>query len=237
MNIVIPSAGAGSRFKHIYDEPKPYIKVNNLPMVVLAVQTLGIQGTYHYILPKHGHNPVIEKYLNYHTPGCTYFELDYVTEGAVQSVLLIEEQIDNDEELIIANCDQVMHWDVVNVLEELRQYDAGLVTINSNEPKHSYAKVENGLVTEVVEKKVISDIALTGIHYWKRGSDFVASAKQLIADDNRSLNEFYISTTYNYLIQQGLKVGHHLLDDNGISFIGTPEDLDTYLLRSSLGRK
>ena len=101
--------------------------------------------------------------------------------------MLTQEQIDNDEELIIANCDQVMHWDVVNVLEELRQYDAGLVTINSNEPKHSYAKVENGLVTEVVEKKVISDIALTGIHYWKRGSDFVASAKQLIADDNRSL--------------------------------------------------
>ena len=234
---MIPSAGAGSRFKHIYDEPKPYIKVNNLPMVVLAVQTLGIQGTYHYILPKHGHNPVIEKYLNYHTPGCTYFELDYVTEGAVQSVLLIEDQINNDEELIIANCDQVMHWDVVKVLQDLRQYDAGLVTINSNEPKHSYAKVEDGLVTEVVEKKVISDIALTGIHYWKRGSDFVASAKKLIADDNRSLNEFYISTTYNYLIQQGLKVGNHLLGNDGISFIGTPEDLDAYLTRSGLERK
>jgi dTDP-glucose pyrophosphorylase len=155
----------------------------------------------------------------------------------VQSVLLIEEQIDNDEELIIANCDQVMHWNIVDVLENLRQYDAGLVTINSNQPKHSYAKVENGLVTEVVEKKVISDIALTGIHYWKRGSDFVRSAKQLIADDNRSLNEFYISTTYNYLIEEGLNIGHHMIYDDEISFIGTPEDLDTYLSRSSLGRK
>ena len=91
------------------------------------------------------------------------------------------------------------------------------------------------LKTNVVEKQVISDIALTGIHYWKRGSDFVASAKQLIADDNRSLNEFYISTTYNYLIEKGLKVGHHMLDDSGISFIGTPEDLDIYLGRRSLG--
>lgn len=235
MNIVIPSAGAGSRFKHVYDEPKPYIKVNNLPMVVLAVQTLGIQGTYHYILPKHNHNPVIQKYLNYYTPECTFFELDYVTEGAVQSVLLIEDQINNDDELIIANCDQVMSWNVVDVLADLRKFDAGLVTIHSDEPKHSYAKVENGLVTNVVEKQVISDIALTGIHYWKRGSDFVASAKQLIADDNRSLNEFYISTTYNYLIEKGLKVGHHMLDDSGISFIGTPEDLDIYLGRRSLG--
>ena len=128
-----------------------------------------------------------------------------------------------------------MSWNVVDVLADLRKFDAGLVTIHSDEPKHSYAKVENGLVTNVVEKQVISDIALTGIHYWKRGSDFVASAKQLIADDNRSLNEFYISTTYNYLIEKGLKVGYHMLDDSGISFIGTPEDLDTYLGRRSLG--
>ena len=228
MNIVIPSAGAGSRFKHIYQEPKPYITVDNVPMVVLAVKTLNLQGTHHYILPAHEQTASVSEYLKKVTPDSTFFELDYVTEGAVQSVLLIKDLINNDQELIIANCDQVMHWDGKEVLRNLRQYDAGLVTINSNEPKHSYAQIENNTVTKVVEKQVISNVALTGIHYWKRGSDFVSSAEQLIADNNRSLNEFYISTTYNYLIEKGLTVGYHQLDDNSISFIGTPQDLEQY---------
>lgn len=228
MNIVIPSAGAGSRFKHIYKEPKPYITVDNLPMVVLAVKTLNLQGNHHYILPSHEQTIRVKQHLKTVTPDSTFFELDYVTDGAVQSVLLIKDLIDNDQELIIANCDQVMHWDPSTVLEALRQYDAGLVTISSNDPKHSYAQVENNTVTKVVEKQVISNVALTGIHYWKRGSDFVASAEKLIADNNRSLNEFYISTTYNYLIEQGLSIGHCQLDSTDISFIGTPADLDIY---------
>ena len=228
MNIVIPSAGAGSRFKHVYKEPKPYITVDNLPMVVLAVKTLNLRGKHHYILPVHEQTIQMKQYLKAVTPESTFFELDYVTDGAVQSVLLIKDLIDNDQELIIANCDQVMHWDSSTVLESLRQYDAGLVTINSDEPKHSYAQVDNNTVTKVVEKQVISNVALTGIHYWKRGSDFVASAEKLIADNNRSLNEFYVSTTYNYLIEQGLSVGYCQIDNADISFIGTPTDLDNY---------
>lgn len=228
MNIVIPAAGAGSRFKHIYDQPKPYIPVDNLPMVVLAVKTLALKGTYHYILPEYNHTPLVTQELKKATPSCYFKEINYVTEGAVQSVLLIENQINNDDELIIANCDQVMHWNAPEVLESLRQYDAGLVTINSDDPKHSYAQIENGKVTNVVEKQVISNNALTGIHYWKKGKYFVESAKKLIAEDNRSLNEFYISTTYNYLIEQGLHVGCTNITDKDISFIGTPDDLEKY---------
>jgi hypothetical protein len=50
----------------------------------------------------------------------------------------------------------------------------------------------------------------------------------MIAEDNRSLNEFYISATYNYLIKDGLTVGDYMIDQNEIHFIGTPEDLDKY---------
>jgi hypothetical protein len=49
-----------------------------------------------------------------------------------------------------------------------------------------------------------------------------------MAENNRSLNEFYISATYNYLINDGLTVGDYMIDDEEICFIGTPEDLNKY---------
>jgi len=230
MNIIIPAAGAGSRFKPLYTEPKPYIKVDGMSMIALAVKTLDLAGTYHYILPAHEDTSAVQEELELLTPNCTFTVIDYVTEGAVQSVLLLEDLINNDEELIIANCDQVMEWNSLPAITRLRMFDAGLVTIDDDNPKHSYALLdtESTFVTKVVEKEVISNNALTGIHYWKHGSDFVDSGKRMIAEDNRSLNEFYISATYNYLIKDGLTVGDYMIDNNEIHFIGTPEDLDKY---------
>lgn len=232
MNIIIPAAGAGSRFKSTHSCPKPYITVDNVPMVQLAVSTLNIPGTYHYILPAHKDTEHVKWQLEMETPDCCFRTIDFVTQGAVQSALFFKNRINNDEELIIANCDQVMHRDLDSVINELRKHDAGLVTIYDDSPKHSYAVTDKqDLVKKVVEKQVVSTNALTGIHYWKRGRDFVSSAKRLIADDNRSLNEFYISTTYNYLIEDGLSVGHFMIDEDEISFIGTPEDLKKYYER------
>ena len=228
MNIVIPAAGAGSRFKPLYAEPKPYIKVDGISMIALAVKTLDIQGTYHYILPADELTEGVKEELEQITPGCTFHVIDYVTDGAVQSVLLLTELINNEEELIIANCDQVMRWASADALDRLRNFDGGLVTILDNNPKHSYALIENNLVTKVVEKEVISNNALTGIHYWKQGKDFVNSGTKMMAENNRSLNEFYISATYNYLINDGLTVGDYMIDDEEICFIGTPEDLNKY---------
>ena len=209
MNIVIPAAGAGSRFKPLYNEPKPYIKVNDVSMIALAVKTLDLAGTYHYILPKDVGLTDVMHELKQITPDCTFLIIDYVTEGAVQSVLLLTDLINNDDELIIANCDQVMEWDTEPAMKRLRMFDGGLVTIHDDNPKHSYALIEEGNVT-------------------KRGKDFVNAGTKMIAEDNRSLNEFYISATYNYLIKDGLTVGDYMIDQNEIHFIGTPEDLDKY---------
>ena len=59
---------------------------------------------------------------------------------------------------------------------------------------------------QLAEKKIISDDALIGMHFWKKGSDFVSSAKELIDRNIREKNEYYLSLTYNMLIKKGLKI-------------------------------
>ena len=85
--------------------------------------------------------------------------------------------------------------------------DGVVVTYPSTNPKNSFAIVENHHVTELVEKKAVTDIALIGVHYWKQGLDFIFSAKNLLNDfEEKGRPECYISESYNYLIKQGLRI-------------------------------
>jgi NDP-sugar pyrophosphorylase family protein len=231
MNVVIPMAGAGSRFaKEGYTLPKPLIPVDNAPMIVRAVQTLAVTGQYHFVIRDTDYADECVRAVNAASFSPVVVLIPELTRGAAESALLLKEQINNDEELIITNCDQIMAWDVDRILADMRQYDGAVVVVKSQDPKHSYVKVNDaGLAIEFAEKKVISDFALTGIHYWKKGKDFVASAEKMIEDNAVSgAGEFYVAPTYNYLIKQNKKIGVTVINDNEIYFIGTPADLESY---------
>jgi NDP-sugar pyrophosphorylase family protein len=232
MNIVIPMAGLGSRFATAnYALPKPLIDVNGVPMIVRAIDSLAIKGQYHFLVRTSEHSDAIVAAVQAICPDANFCFIDYVTEGAAQSVLLFKEEINNDDELIVANCDQIMAWDADAVLQEMRQYDGAVVTIVSSDPKHSYvATSSHNYAERFAEKQVISNMALTGIHYWRHGRDYVASAESMIDADDRAANgEFYVAPTYNYLIKQGQRIGVCPIADNEIHFVGTPTDLETYL--------
>lgn len=232
MNILIPAAGRGSRFSNSkYSLPKPNIEVDGAPMLVTAAKKLGFRGSFIFILQENEHRDSLAQALKKEFSNCKIGVIDFITDGAAETATIAKDFIDTEEELVIANCDQIMEWGPWNsdiALKQLRRFDAGVVTINSNDTKHSYAQVVNNFVTEIQEKNVISGTALTGIHYWKHGSDFVRSATKMMLDSNMSNGEFYIGPTYNYLIAEGKKVGIHMIGTDAIHFVGTPKDLENY---------
>jgi dTDP-glucose pyrophosphorylase len=234
-NVVIPMAGLGSRFsKNGFQLPKPLIKINDQAMIIHAIRSLDIPGNYYFLIRENEFFEETKKILLEEKPDCVILSVQETTEGAAVSALKFKEYIDNDNELIITNCDQIMQWNASVTLETLRKFDGGVVTITSCDPKHSYVKINaNNLAEQLVEKQVISDHALTGIHYWKRGSDFVRSAESMINNNDRSANgEFYVAPTYNYLINEGLKISTVKLADNEFFPVGTPDDLERYLNES-----
>jgi len=156
-----------------------------------------------------------------------------LTRGAVETALAAEKYINNDIPLIITNSDQIFEWDKDKYITYLwdSNTDADVVITNANTDKFSYIKLdENNFGLEVAEKKIISNNALVGIHYWKKGKYFVESGKELINKNIRANNEFYISLTYNLLIQNQIKVTCYKLEENERYLsIGTPEQLIDYL--------
>jgi NDP-sugar pyrophosphorylase family protein len=171
MNILIPMAGEGTRFpKDTYKVPKPLIDINGVSMIQRAIESLGLVGTYHFVIRKDSYYDQVCSLLHSIFPSVKIISVDHTTEGPASSCLLFKDFINNDKELVIANCDQIMWWDADLFLTTARyyKYDGLIVTYSTNTPKNSYACIDrNGFVEEIREKEVISDISLNGIHYWK----------------------------------------------------------------------
>jgi dTDP-glucose pyrophosphorylase len=230
INILIPMAGRGSRFSERgYDLPKPWIDVVGKPLAQVAIETLGIKGRFIYVVQKsHG---LLELLMNT-TPGCIVVEIDEMTNGASSSALMAKGLINTDEPLIITNCDQAMNWSSADFEEFISttKSDGVLVTYRSKDLKNSFAEIQNGVVTKVVEKQPLGDIALTGLHYWSKGSLFVETAEWLEENfKSEGYKETYVSATYQRLIDQGYTISQYMLEDGGYIPLGTPEDLNNYL--------
>ncbi len=102
LNILIPMAGAGSRFEQAgYTFPKPLIDVKGKPMIQVVVENLNIDANYIYVVQKsHREKYNLDTLLNLITPGCKIVEVDGITEGAACTALLAKEWYNNYQKLL-----------------------------------------------------------------------------------------------------------------------------------------
>ncbi len=245
LNIVIPMSGSGTSFIQAgYTFPKPLIDINGKPMIQLVIENLTPKTEHKFILisKKEQYDKFsLHQIFNNSTKG-NYISIPLfgTTQGAVCSVLNAVDYINNDEELIIANADQVIDVDIDHFIKFARESkaDGVIMTFNSHHPRWSYARVgKNGVVYEVAEKKVISDQATVGIYYFKKGSSFVKAAFSLIEKNIRFNNDFYVCPVFNEMILSGGQVINWEIKQSQMHGLGTPEDLNRYLNLAEKGKK
>jgi NDP-sugar pyrophosphorylase family protein len=246
LQIVVPMAGRGSRFASAgFTTPKPLIPVGGRPMIQWVIENIRPQRAHRFIflcLAEHLEKfPEVPAELLRICPGCEIIPVRAVTEGAACTVLLAREFINSDDPLMIANSDQIVD---LNIDEYLAAGDApevaGLImTFWSDHPKWSYCRLRpDGTVSEVVEKKVVSNEATVGIYNFRRGRDYVRAADAMIGANLRVNNEFYVAPTYNQLIAEGarivtMKTGREY---DGMYGLGIPDDL-TFFMKTDFYRR
>lgn len=237
LNVVIPMAGRGSRFADVgYEIPKPLLPVHGVPMIEVVVRNLSPREPARFVfvcraehVDEYGFVPALREIA----PGCEIVTLDSVTEGAACTVLLAEGAVDPDGPLIIANSDQWVDTDINAHLAQLRRdsLDGLIMTMTAADPKWSFVELHGDLVTNVVEKEVVSNEATVGIYTFARASDYFDGARAMIAADKRVNGEFYVAPVYNEIIAAGARVGidNVGVDGGGMYGLGTPADYETFL--------
>ena len=243
MNIVIPMEGQSSRFFNDgFTVPKFLLPVSQsdpyITMIEGATNTLQMCGNLIFIIQRDHTKYNIDTFLHEKYPESTILYLDRYTGGCVESVYeAAKEYINNDMPLVISNCDQFLEWDSSEFLSICSQahVDGCVLTYHATTDKNSYCRINSDKkCLEFREKKVISEHSLVGVHYWKHGSDFINSAEDMLVRDVRDAGEYYVSTSYNYLIQKGKYITICPMKENEVYHsIGIPETYYEFLQKKN----
>lgn len=233
MNIVIPMAGLGRRFTEAGYPLKPFVDVNGKTMIERVIDNLRIidkDALIHIVTMR---NTAEQMPALIEHPGLRLHRLDVPTLGAVDTILRIEERIDNDAPLLIANCDQLVDLEPDEWAYNPRGADGSVMVFPSTNPAHSYIKVDgNGFLCRIVEKRVISRRAVVGLYYFRYGQQFMAAARGIHVRNEWALGEFYVSSVLQEMADSGIPLDTFMMPSSKVHMLGTPEQLRAYLEKS-----
>lgn len=223
LTILIPAAGNGQRFLDAGYGPKALVPVVGKPMIQRVMENLTpADGDHQFILISRLDFELTDPLL-----GLTDLNvrLTAPTEGAVDTILSVRDQI-NDGPLLVGNCDQLIAFSPDAFMLSAAGRDGALVTFRSDRPHHSYVKIDDdGLISDIAEKVVISNQAVTGVYFFQNGKDFIAHCDAVVDANDRYNSEFYVSSVIARMIENGRRFVTY---DASSAMLGTPSELQLF---------
>ena len=230
MNIIIPLGGKGERFrKEGYTDPKPLIKVLGKEILFYVIDNLNVCENdkifiiYNIELDNDNFSEIITtKY-----PEIKLIKLMRDTKGAAETVYIgLSEIIKNysyAKKTLLIDGDTFY---TSNIIDKFRIIDNNVVfyTINTNiNPIFSYIVMnEFDIITEIKEKKKISDNANTGAYAFCDIMQLYNYSKYVVDNDIRFNNECYTSCIIDEMIKQKELFNGIKLEDDDVCVLGTP---------------
>jgi NDP-sugar pyrophosphorylase family protein len=207
VTVVIPAAGEGRRFSEAgYTVAKPLIPVLDVPMVQRVLANVTPTGATAFVVGR---------------------DLVGATEGTLDTILRAERLIDPEGGLLIALVDQLVDFAVDDFVKVGNTADGAIITFASRRPDLSYVDADDqGVITRIVDKEVVSDTAVAGVYYFRRAREFLDSARSIVLNEERGYRgEYVISLAIARMLRRGYRLLSYLAET---TILGTPEDLWEY---------
>ena len=238
MNIIIPLGGLGERFKKEgYTQPKPLINIFGKPMLFHVIDNINLKEEdkliliYNKELNKYSFNQILKnKYKN-----IILIELDKQTEGAAETVHIVLsklEEIDKNyinNKCVLFDCDTFYK---INIIEYFRNSKQNMVICfkdKQDKSMFSYIKFDdNNIISEIKEKDKISEYANTGCYCFLKGSTLKQYCKNIIDNNIREKNEYYISCVIQEMLKNNQPFIAQPININDFVCVGTPLQLKIY---------
>lgn len=207
MNIVVPLAGKDKSFEEKFALPKPLVQVQGKPIIqhIAESRPFSYADAIFILLREHQEKYGIEEKLRaLFGKRIKIAWAQELTAGAPQSVLLAKDLINTEEPLLIDLADQYLDLPCFMDFAASSDADGIIPTFESSYWNRGYMEYgSNGRVARVSEKDKppISTHSTACISYFRRGSDFVHAAQEMVARKKTAANGAYlVSLAFNELI-------------------------------------
>ena len=207
INWIFPMAGKGQRLKKIV-KFKQLLMINEKPAIYWFL--LGLkkhlknddnlyfitveENVVEFQLEEIIKNIMTELNIN---SKFTLISIPKILNGPALTIKKAEDYIDPNQSCIVANTDQFTIFDFPNAFN----LEEGIIwTMLSNDTDKSYVELdEDNYVTDISEKKRISNLASTGLYYFPK-SQYLFDAISCITEGNKSNQELFISHAIKTLL-------------------------------------
>ena len=241
---MIPMSGSGKRFRDAgYTDPKPLIRVDDLPMIEHVVSLFpGVTNVTFICNTDDLDNTNMRETLLGICPTATIVAIAPHKKGPVWAVAQAFDKIDDHQQVIVSYCDYGTDWDFESFLSKYENNGraAGVIACYRGFHPHmlgsdnyAFCKVDawDGDIVEIREKQPFTDdkmseYASNGTYYFVAGFVLKKYFQKLIDLDININGEYYVSLVYNLMIKDGLRV--EVFEIDKMLQWGTPHDLETY---------
>ncbi len=239
LNVIIPMAGFGSRFKRAgYSTYKPFIEIQGKKMIDYVLEPFPEDIHKYFIV----HPDIISedeiKYLESKT-NAHIINLQEFSQGPSHTIYLARNNLPLDESFFVSYSDIYWTWNWENV-KKLLYYDGIIFTRKKwhphlfKNPNSAFClpKSDNpNLLQEIKEKGHFTEDHMkeplsVGVFYYKSGRDMIRVAEQYIKEDIKVNNEFFPTEPYNQLVKEGKQI--YLSDVDFFIHLGLPEQLEDF---------
>jgi len=243
--VMIPLGGIGSRFqKEGYTEPKPFVNVFGVPMIVKVIDSLKLNPVDTLVVV---YNPAfidrsLWKPLKSMYPQMQLVELPGPTRGAAETVLIGLKGLPSKlrkQPVMLADGDCFYDEDIVTKYRAICKEANGVFYFRDTQPKpmYSYIKIEEGgKIVEVKEKVKISDNANSGCYCFTNGEELKTQCEKLLKSGStqtgklatHTVGEYYTSGVIANMIAEGAPFQGLEIDPKLMYVLGTPPQLEQY---------
>lgn len=235
MKVLVPMSGSDAAFREAgYPHCKSLIEVNGKAIIQHIYDNLADlkPDQFVFVIRKEDHaQHHLAEVLGLLAPGCRVLEAEGNTAGAACTALLAVEAMGTEEELVIANADQIIRADLFSIIGDFRKRgcDGGTIVFDSIHPRWSYVRLnEERWVTEAAEKRPISRHATAGFYYFRKGGDFANAAMNMIRKSAHINNMYYVCPAFNEMILRQARIGVYEIRPEQYFSLATPQDVQRY---------
>lgn len=235
MKVIITMAGQGSRFtKQGYQQPKHEIMAGEHSLFAWAMHSLKnfFDETFLFVVRKGNYSPkyLVEEIIQLGIQSYDICVLDHPTEGQAATVMEVAGKIAPEESVMIYNIDTTIKPQYL-LKEKVMQGEGCIPLFQAKGTHWSFAKMNdtNSVITEVAEKRPISNWGSVGLYCFKQWRDFQEAYEAEAKMIKQEYGEVYIAPLYNYLINQGKPIYPVFLPNDSFAALGTPKELTEFI--------
>ncbi|MGX2946965.1 glycosyltransferase family 2 protein [Enterococcus alishanensis] len=234
MKIIITMAGNGSRFKKAgYKGPKHELLAGNNSLFWWSIQSLKafFEDEFYFIVRKNNFSKYkLETEIK--NLGIKKFKivvLQEETEGQASTVMSVDAMMDNSDAFLVFNIDTSIKSNYIKK-EEIIQMSGSIPLFFTEGIHWSFAKIDEktGLISEVAEKRPISNWGSVGLYYFSNWYDYKTAYYKKKHEIQEAYGEVYIAPLYNELIQQDKPIKPIILPKESFAVLGTPRELEEF---------